>query len=145
MNKCVISPDQTGYSVSMPTGVLVAQVAGGSPRSRLDTISNWGKVAVQWTTSADGYEYLQQLNRWAEANGGGHFLIDLILNRADLTEVEAMIEPGTLTLNTQDGGVYVVAASLLVNVPTDTSTFPIDPGTLQNGALLQDSGDYILI
>lgn len=140
-----LRPDQTNYTVAMGTALVVQQLAGGPPRSRIDVYGQWEHMTVQWTVDMSGYEYLQQCYRYTEANGGAHFTIDLILNHGLITvDCEAMFVPGTFQLKSTAGLSVVVGAEIWVAPQVgDDVTWPVD-SDLQD-ALLTDIGTPIII
>jgi hypothetical protein len=143
LNKLVLLPDQESYQIQMPTGILEAQLDGGAPRTRADIIGNWITVNVQWTGDAQVLGYLQQAYRYCEANGGAHFLIDLILDNGLLSEREAMFGHGSFKLVSTRGDQYVVGATLRVapDLVAD-ATWP-DPSDYQSAILADEFGDYL--
>lgn len=132
LNVLNLIPDQEGYSLTMSTGVIVSQLDGGAPRSRVDILGAWTGMAVQWTVDNDGYEYLQQAFRYCEVNGGAHFLMYLYLSHGVLDQHEVMFVPGTFGLASQKGRQFVVRAQILVKPSTgDDNTWP-PPSTYQS-------------
>jgi hypothetical protein len=143
LNKLSLRPDQAGYAISMPTGVLMAQLDGGAPRTRRDVIGAWIPVQVQWSGDAQVLSYIQQALRYCEVNGGAHFLIDLIIDSGLISEREAMFVPGTLKLGGVEGNNNVLTAQLMVapDLLAD-NTWPVDVD-FQDGLLAAEDGELL--
>lgn len=143
MNKLELVPEQTGFDLTPATGVLIAPLDGGAPRSRKDIVGGWATVSVQWNATASGYEYLKDVYDYCEMNGGYHFLIDLPFQHSAVDECEAMFVPGSWKFTQQQGNMYTVTASLYVNPPvTAPPTWP-SISDQQQGIITTDDGEPI--
>jgi len=143
--KLNLRPDQGGYAVDMGTALITNQLDGGPPRTRVDVLGQWEHMTVQWTTNLKGYAYLQQCHRYCEANGGAHFLLDLLLNQGVITpDVECMFVPGTFKLKSTQGLMAVVAAEIWVAPQIgDDATWPVDSDF--QDALLTEGGTPLVV
>lgn len=146
MNKLEISPDQSAsgtYDWTPATGVLIAPLYGGAPRSRANILGGWGTINVQWTTTPEGYQYLADALQFCEENGGYHFLVDLITSQSIVRETEAMLVPGTWKLTSFVGMTFVVSAQLYTApLATAPATWP-SVTSFQQGILETDGHDPI--
>jgi hypothetical protein len=141
--KLSLAPSQESYTFTMPTGVLEANLDGGPPRTRLDVVGQYIPVTCQWDADSNVLQYLQQAYRYCEANGGAHFLIDLVVDQGTLTEREAMFMPGTAKLQSVQGNAYIWGAVLLVAPLTGLDvTWPPDTD-YQSAILAAEDGDLL--
>lgn len=144
LNVLNLRPDSQGYAITMASSTLLAQVDGGSPRTRAGTLNPWTTMTVRWTGDNDEYEYLQQCYRYTEANGGAHFLLDLYMSHGFIVQHECMFVPGSFGLVSQQGTKFVVQANILVRPsPGEDATWPAD-STFQ-GSILTDEVDHPLM
>lgn len=112
MYKLVTTPDSSGYSVTPGSEVIGTKLDGGASRTRVDILNAASTVTCQWTLGPEDYEYLRMFYSLNVYNGGEQFLIDLILDSAELTEYRAKIIPDTWKLVSQSGLQYVVSCNL---------------------------------
>lgn len=142
LNVLNLIPDQSNYTLQMPTGVLSAQLDGGAPRTRADILGMYIPVTVQWSGDFTLYSYLQQAYRFCEVNGGAHFMIYLILDTGFVVQREAMWVHGSLKMISNQGDQYVVGANILVAPDlTLDSTWPAD--THYQDVLTDELGDLL--
>jgi hypothetical protein len=119
MKKLGLIPDQASYSTKDGTEVLSAQFEGGPPRYRRDVLGASSRVTVSWTLDASAYQYLRTFHRTAIGKGADWFLIDLLLDDADLAEYQAHFVPGSFGLQSRQGRAFVAGAELDV-IPNAT-------------------------
>jgi hypothetical protein len=146
MEKLAISPDQSAsgsYDWTPASGVLVAPLDGGAPRSRTDILGGWGTINVQWTTNPKGYEYLALAARYCDENGGYHFLIDLITSLSIIRETVAMFVPGTFKLSSYNGLTYICTAQLYVEPLDDAPAVWPTVTDFQQGIITTEGGEPI--
>ncbi len=112
--KLKLAPAAASYVFTMPTGLLQAELDGGPPRTRLDMTGGWIMVSCQWEGDSSVLKYLQQTYRYYEANGGAHFLVDMVIDEGELIEREATYVKGSAHLVSVQGLLYTWGANLLV-------------------------------
>lgn len=118
--KCVIPPDQAGYNVKDGKEVERVKLDGGKGRYRRDILNSTRAATVQWTVGREEYEYLKAFYKVAVVQASTAFKIDMILDKATLTEHDAYFIPETWELRAQRGHSYTVAAQLeVVPLPQD--------------------------
>jgi hypothetical protein len=119
LTKLVIPPNQSGYTVTDGKETLAANLDGGAGRYRRDILNANSLVSVQWTLNQSEYRYIRAFYNGTTVSGSEPFLIDLILDQAELTEHEAYFVPDSMTLTqvvaTQS---YMVSAQLEVKPDT---------------------------
>lgn len=113
-------PDSAGYSASDPSEVIQVQLDGGSARYRRDKFDSSSAVSVTWTFNQGEYRYFRAFYRALLGRGALPFLIDLVIDQAELQEYTAHFVPGSVALTQQSGLTYVVKADLEVD------SLPID-------------------
>lgn len=125
MNKFIIPPDSSSYSVSDGKEVVAIQLDGGASRYRRDVIGATSTVSVSWILGREQYLYLRSFYRGLAGKGATPFLIDLILDDFELTEHKAYFVPGSVQLTGQKGLTYWVSAQLEVypNEDNDNGDF----------------------
>ena len=125
MQKFVIPPNNSQYSVTDGKEVVATQLDGGAARYRRDIIGATSTVNVAWILGTNDYKYLRSFYRGITGKGATPFLIDLILDEFELTEHKAYFVPGSLQLTQQKGLTYWVSAQLEVypNEDTDNGSF----------------------
>lgn len=125
IQKFVIPPDNSQYSVTDGKEVVSTQLDGGAARYRSDIIGATSTVNVSWILNETGYKYLRSFYRGITGKGAAPFLIDLILDEFELTEHKSYFIPGSLQLTQQKGLTYWVSAQLEVypNEDTDKGAF----------------------
>lgn len=107
-----LSPDQNGYRVDFGKTTIAVQLDGGASRIRADQLGAASQVAVQWTLNQQNYAYMLAFYRTTLLYGSLSFLIDLILDGGSPTTYTVRIVPGTFSLMQQQGGAYIVGATL---------------------------------
>ena len=112
MDKLILPPDETGYSIKDGIEVVATQLKGGAARYRKDIKNSTSQLSVQWTTDREGFKYLRLFYRLVATNGATPFLIDLIVDDYELTEHVANFIPGSMTIDTVSGFTFVVKAEL---------------------------------
>lgn len=127
MQKFVIPPDNSQYSVTDGKEVVSTQLDGGAARYRRDIIGATSTVNAAWILDANGYKYIRSFYRGITGKGATPFLIDLILDEFELTEHKAYFVPGSLQLTQQKGLTYWVSAQLEVypNEDADNGNFAL--------------------
>ena len=115
LHKFTYNLPSDGYSVSWEDVIDVQPVQGGSFRQRLDSLTTTAYVTLIWVLSLDEYENLIETYEVELKNGSLPFLIDLIVDAAELTEVQALFMPEMLKLDGLVGDQYQVSAQLEVN------------------------------
>lgn len=120
MDKLMLPPDESGYSIKDGVEVVATQLKGGAARYRKDIKNSTSQLSVQWTTDREGFKYLRLFYRLVAANGATPFLIDLIVDDYELTEHVANFIPGTMTIDAISGLTFVVKADLEIK-PQDNS------------------------
>lgn len=114
MQKLNLLPDRSGYSVQDGEEVISVKLDGGLSKYRRDVLNSSSSLTVQFTLTASGYRYLRDFYRVITEKGALPFLIDLIIDEAELTEHTAYFVPGTMKLQSQSGLQYVVSTQLEV-------------------------------
>lgn len=127
MQKLIIPPDNSQYSVTDGKEVVATQLDGGAARYRRDIIGATSAVSVSWILNENGYNYLRSFYRGITGKGASPFLIDLILDEYELTEHKAYFVPGSMQLTAQKGLTYWVSAQLEVcpNEDRDNGDFTV--------------------
>jgi hypothetical protein len=120
MQKFVIPPDNSQYSATDGKEVVATQLDGGAARYRRDIIGATSTVNVAWILDTIDYKYLRSFYRGLTGKGASPFLIDLILDEAELTEHKVYFVPGSMQLTGQKGLTYWVSAQLEVYPNEDT-------------------------
>lgn len=120
MQKFVIPPDNSQYSVNDGKEVVATELDGGAARYRRDVIGATSTVDVAWILDTIDYKYLRSFYRGLTGKGALPFLIDLILDEAELTEHKVYFVPGSMQLTGQKGLTYWVSAQLEVYPNEDT-------------------------
>lgn len=117
--KMILAPAQAGYSVEPQADTLRASMGPGPSRFRRDMIGAVSAVSVQWRANRGEFEYLEAFFRTA-VPGSLPFLIDLLIDEADLLEYQARLIPGSKRLSAMQGNLRVVDAVLEVRpLPAD--------------------------
>jgi hypothetical protein len=116
--KMTLAPDQTGYSFTDTAQAILQALDGGPGRVRRDQIGASTIVEVQWLTTAAGYLYLRSYYRTWTTNPVG-FKIDLLKETGALSEETCNFMPGTMSLQSKAGDLYIVKAQLEVLVAPD--------------------------
>lgn len=110
--KMLLTPAYSGFSASPAADTLQAQLDGGPSRFRLNQTGAAVTVQVQWGLTRNGFNYLEAFFRLLP--GSMPFLIDLIIDNADLTEYTARLVPGSKQLAGVQGLQRIVTAQLEV-------------------------------
>lgn len=95
MQKLMLRPNSSGYSVTSGNEIVSAQTAGGPSRSRRDFLGAPSVVNVAWMLDELGFEYLNAFFRGVTEKGALPFLCDLLLERAFLQEYTCKFVPGS--------------------------------------------------
>lgn len=114
LNKLKLTPDNSSYSVTDGKEVVATQLDGGAARYRRDILGATSAVAVSWILGTQDYKYLRAFYKALASSGATPFLIDLILDKPELTEHKAYFVPGSVQLTAQKGLTYWVSAQLEV-------------------------------
>ena len=114
MQKFVIPPDNSQYSVTDGKEVVATQLDGGAARYRRDIIGATSTVNVSWVLGREEYLYLRSFYRAITGKGASPFLIELVLDEYELTEHKAYFIPGSMQLTAQKGLTHWVSAQLEV-------------------------------
>lgn len=128
MDKFIIAPDSSAYSVSDGREVISTQLDGGAARYRRDILGATSTVNVSWIFDESGYKYFRSFFIGLTGKGAFPFLIDLVLDDYELTEHKAYFIPGSIQLTAQRGKIYWVSAQLEV--------YPIEEANPEEYALL---------
>lgn len=125
MQKFIIPPDNSAYSVTDGKEVVATQLDGGAARYRRDIIGATSTVNVSWILGREEYLYLRSFYRGITGKGAMPFLIDLILDSYELTEHKVYFIPGSMQLTQQKGLTHWVSAQLEVtpNEDIDNGSF----------------------
>lgn len=136
MDKFIIPPDQSGYSVTDGTETLSVSLDGGAARYRKDILNSSSQVSVQWTLSREQYDYFRVFYKLVTVSGALPFLLDLYVDESfELTEHECHFVPGTVGLKSQAGLTFVVGATL------EIKPVPISESTIDQAAMYGLFGD----
>ena len=103
---------QEGYSVRDGDEVLMARVAGGPSRFRLDHIGAPQEIDVTLVLDVDEYAYWRIFWRGAIRRGSMPFLIDLVGEDSIIEEYRAQIIPGSMRLSAIQGTAHIVQMAL---------------------------------
>ena len=112
--KFVLAPTQASYSVRDGEATLSVRLDGGASRYRRDVLNANRIVTCEWRLSAGDFQYFRAFYNTETVSGSGGFLIDLIIDDADLTEHEAHFVPNTVQMSVVSGTTYSVRADLEV-------------------------------
>lgn len=110
--KLNLAPDQAGYAVADGEEVLSTRLDGGASRYRQDVLNASAQVNVQWRVNPEEFRYLRSFHNLVTGKGAKTFLIDLYLDREELTEHECHFMPGSFRLTGQRGRQFTVSAKL---------------------------------
>lgn len=116
MRKLQLRPDANGYSMQEASDeILSVRLAGGLSRTRVDKIGGAQTVSLQWTLNPVQHQYWRAFFVTETKKGALPFLCDLVSDTgAGPVEHVCKFVPGTVGLPTQQGFVYVQAATLEV-------------------------------
>lgn len=115
--KLDMCPEQSGYSVQRGTNFNEIQTGAGNTRIRRTSKNAEHIVTVNWTTDKNGYDFLQAFYRLWESQSPKieHFVLDLIIDKADLLEYKCYFTAGGApNLTSVSGFCYKVSAQLRV-------------------------------
>ncbi len=121
--KLTIPPQQAGYSVKDGQQAIYTKLDGGAGRFRQDMLDPAPRVKCKWVLNKLEYEYLKAFYKTISKGGANVFLIDLIVDQADLTEHEAHFIPNTFSLASQRGHSYTVNADLEIKPITEDESY----------------------
>lgn len=110
--KLTLAPDQAGYAVRDGIEVVSAKLDGGAGRYRRDIVGANATVNVQWRVNPVEFRYLKSFYNLLTGKGVGTFLLDLYLDREELTEHECHFIPGSFRLSGQRGKQFTITAQL---------------------------------
>jgi len=110
--KFVLAPTQASYGVRDGQTTLSVKLDGGASRYRRDVLNATRAVSCEWVLSAEDFLYFRTFYNTETVSGSGSFLIDLIIDDADLTEHEAHFVPNTVQMSVLSGTTYSVRADL---------------------------------
>lgn len=139
LQKFMIPPDSGSYTEVEPSDeVLFTALQGGVGRYRLDKVNASRTVTVQWTFDPPDYQYFRAFFATATQRGALPFLLDLLSEDGDGTvESTCNFVPGSVTLTSTEGQMYVQAATL------EVKQIPRDPDADNLIILLNGGGDMI--
>lgn len=115
--KLDMCPDQAGYGVQRGTNYNEIQTGAGNTRIRRTSKNAEHIVTVSWTTDKNGYNFLQAFYRLWESQSPKieHFVLDLVIDDAELQEYECYFVAGSApNLTSVLGFCYKVSAQLRV-------------------------------
>lgn len=124
LEKLVIAPDKSGYSLEDGPEVLSTKLDGGFSRYRKDILNAAFNVNMTWTLDDSEYRYLRTFFKAITQSGALPFKIDLLVDTAELVECIAYFVPKTFGLKSHTGLTYVVGATLECKKVDDT---PVNP------------------
>lgn len=110
--KMKLCPQQSGYSVVHGFNRVI-QDTGYMPRSRVAVKRQGHQVPVTWLTDKNGYDYLVAFFNLQQNSNEEYFLLDLIVDSADLQEYRCMFRSG-IQLTQVSGKAFWVSAELYV-------------------------------
>lgn len=110
--KMKLCPQQSGYSVAHGFNRVI-QDTGYMPRSRVAVKRQGHQVPVTWLTDKNGYDYLVAFFNLQQNSNEEYFLLDLIVDSADLQEYRCMFRSG-IQLTQVSGKAFWVSAELYV-------------------------------
>jgi hypothetical protein len=120
--KLKLSVPQEGYSFDDGDAVLRAKLSSGPSRTRLDMLDAPIECNIQLVLSADEYQYWTAFKRTTIARASMPFLIDLVVDSAEIAEYQVLIIPGTLKTNIQ-GTAHIVSMGVeMVATVADPAT-----------------------
>lgn len=125
LEKFIIPPDSSSYSVTDGNEVVSIQLDGGAARYRRDIVGATSTVDVSWVLGHGSYKYLRSFYKGILGKGATPFLIDLILDEEFLTEHKVYFVPNSLKLDRTEANIFWVSAQLEVypNEDTDNGDF----------------------
>jgi len=112
--KLTLAPDFDGYGFADTPEAEFTELDGGPSRVIRTQIGVTTLIDVQWKTNPAGFLYLRNFYRNWTTNPREGFLMDLILDQAEPTELRANFVPGTMQLSSTMGNLFVVKARLEV-------------------------------
>lgn len=125
LSKLNLTTPQEGYSVEDGEAVLRAKLSGGPGRQRLDMLGAASIVDVTLVLTSDEYRYWRAFFRSAIVEGSLPFLIDLVIDTADISEYQVQIIPGTTKLGSVQGDAHFVPMQLEVMMPVADAAYDI--------------------
>lgn len=114
LNRLAYCVQQSGYTVDFGTSVIAQELEGGPSRYRVDSKNNVHYVNSTWVVSAKGYQYLIAFFHVWQRNPSQPFLAKLIIDNAVLDEYECFFRNGGFRLDSKNGRIYTVSATLEV-------------------------------
>lgn len=122
LRELIIPPDQDGYSVEKSAeSVIRIQLDGGAGRYRQDLFGVSDLVSCQWILDSSQYDYLQSFYR-LHSSGSMPFMVNLIVDHAELKPYECRFVPNSFKLTGVKGLAYFCAATLECTPIEDTDT-----------------------
>jgi hypothetical protein len=112
LTKLTIAPDQAGYAVTDGVEVISAKLDGGASRYRKDVVGANSTVNAVWRVGKTDFRYLRSFFNILNGKGAKAFLLDLYLDREELTEHECHFIPGSFRLSGQRGQQFTVSAQI---------------------------------
>jgi hypothetical protein len=116
-----LPPDQSGYALTMSSGVIMTELDGGRPRIRRDVIGESHRVRVQWTLCRDSYDFMLAFYRTAIDRGALPFLATLLIDDRMPAKYECTMQPGSFSMGNHSGHRFVISATLFVVPRADTA------------------------
>lgn len=110
--KLTLAPDQAGYQVTDGTEVVSTALDGGAARYRKDIARASAAVNVQWRLNPIEFRYLKTFFTLLVDKGSKAFLLDMYIDREELTEHACHFVPGSFRLIGQRGKQFTVSAQL---------------------------------
>lgn len=112
LRELIIPPDQDGYSVEKSAeSVIRIQLDGGAGRYRQDLFGVSDLVSCQWILDGEQYNYLQSFYR-SHSSGSMPFIVNLIIDYAELKPYECRFIPNSFKLTGVKGLAYFCSATL---------------------------------
>lgn len=112
LNKLVYCVQQSGYTVDFGTNVIVQELEGGPSRYRVDSKNNVHYINSTWVVGKKGYQYMMAFFNVWQRNPSQPFLANLIIDDAELDEYECFFRNGGFRLDSKNGLIYAVSATL---------------------------------
>ena len=114
LNKLAYCVQQSGYTVDFGTNVIVQELEGGPSRYRVDSKNNVHYVNSTWVVGKKGYQYMMAFFNVWQRNPSQPFLANLIIDDAELDEYECFFRNGGFRLDSKNGQIYTLSATLEV-------------------------------
>lgn len=123
MVKLTLPPLQKGYAIEKGVETISVDFGGGASLFRPGTGRASQEISVNWSLDSGDYNYLREFYFIITKSGSIPFSIDLIVNDAESKEHIAYFIPGSLRLDSIEGGDFNCSATLEVQQPKTNTNY----------------------